>query len=62
MHINKYSFTFALPFEREGEVSKEEARSSRGLGRRPFTAETGVQIPYGLLKAPTNLVGAFLFP
>ena len=31
--------------------------SSRGLGRRPLTAETGVRIPVAVLKSP--LSGAF---
>jgi hypothetical protein len=26
------------------------SRSSRGLGHRPFTAATGVRIPYGMPK------------
>ena len=28
--------------------------SSRGLGRRPLTAETGVRIPVAVLKSPAN--------
>ena len=36
-------------------------RSSRGLGHRPFTAATRVQIPYGVPKALLHCRGAFCF-
>ena len=32
------------------------SRSSRGLGHRPFTAATGVRIPYGMPKLDFQII------
>ena len=40
------------------------SRSSRGLGHRPFTAATGVRIPYGMplqAKKPHQMMRFFVF-
>ncbi len=49
----------------EKESANKMSRSSRGLGHRPFTAVTGVRLPYGTPHSKTRnkyLVAGFFMP
>ena len=52
---------YRVAFIVNGSQKASAPRSSSGLGRRPLTAVTRVQIPYGVQMAVSASTGCFFF-